>query len=106
MIVTQSLEDKSIIKDGKYLNFDDFHQELKHICSNYSINYILKHPNLSKKDFNKICDNIGVPNIEPIYGRGYQMLTSKTLEHLTAISSSLLEEAKFFGKKLLIFTNP
>lgn len=106
MIVTQSLEDKSIIKDGRYLSLNDFHKELKQICSNYSINYILKHPNLSKKSFNKICDNIGVPNIEPIYGRGYQMLASKTLHHLIAISSSLLEEAKFFGKKITYLYKP
>lgn len=106
LIVTQSLEDKSLVKDCKYLKLTDFKDEVSKICKSFSRNYILKHPNLTDTQFLKLVDDLDLPNLEVIKGNTYEILCSPNLKHLTSISSSLLEEAKYFGKDTTFLYQP
>lgn len=106
LIVTQSMEDKSIVKNNKFLKLSDYREQLESICKKYTNNFILKHPNLNEKEFRKICEELSNEDIKPINFSGYKLLSSKNIIHLTGLSSSLLEEAKFFGKKITYLYKP
>ena len=100
LIVTQSLEDKSLVKGNHYLKLTDFKEEILSISQGFSCNYILKHPNLTETQFLRLLE-VSVPNLEVISGNACEILSSH-LRHLTSISSSLLEEANILEKTLLI----
>ena len=106
LIVTQSLEDKSLVKDSKYLKLTDFRKEIVKICKSFSRNYILKHPNLTDTQFLNLVEDLDITDLEMIKGNTYEIMSSKNLKHLTSISSSLLEEAKFFGKDTTYLYQP
>ena len=106
LIVTQSLEDKSLVKDNKYLKLKDFREEILKISQRFSCNYILKHPNLTETQFRRLLEELSVPNLEVISGNAYEILSSRNLKHLTSISSSLLEEAKYFEKDITYLYQP
>jgi hypothetical protein len=106
LIVTQSLEDKSLVKDNKYLRLSDFKEEILKISQRFSCNYILKHPNLIESEFQTLFENLDIPNLKAIDGNTYEIISSQNLKHLTSISSSLLEEAKYFGKDITYLYQP
>ena len=106
LIVTQSLEDKSLVKDSKYLKLTDFKKEIVKICKSFSRNYILKHPNLTDTQFLRLVEDLDITDLEIIKGNTYEIMSSKNLNHLTSISSSLLEEAKYFGKDTTYLFQP
>jgi hypothetical protein len=106
LIVTQSIEDKSLVKASKYLKLSDFRKEILRITQDFSCNYILKHPNLTHTQYLKIVEDLSIPNLEVIEGNTYEILCSPNLKHLTSISSSLLEEAKYFGKDTTYLYQP
>jgi len=106
LIVTQSLEDKSLVKGNQYLKLTDFKEEILSISQGFSCNYILKHPNLTETQFLRLLEELSVPNLEVISGNAYEILSSRNLRHLTSISSSLLEEAKYFGKDITYLYQP
>ena len=106
LIVTQSLEDKSLVNDCRYLKLTDFKKEIVKICKSFSRNYILKHPNLTDAQFLKLVEDLDITDLEIIKGNTYEILCSTNLKHLTSISSSLLEEAKYFGKDTTYLYQP
>jgi len=106
LIVTQSLEDKSLVKDNKYLKLNDFREEILKISQRFSCNYILKHPNLTESEFQTLFEDLDIPNLKVINGNTYEIISSQNLKHLTSISSSLLEEAKYFGKDITYLYQP
>ena len=104
LIVTQSLEDKSL-KGNHYLKQPILKRNFEHKPRLFC-NYILKHPNLTKTQFLRLLEELSVPNLEVISGNAYEILSSRNLRHLTSISSSLLEEAKYFGKDITNLYQP
>jgi hypothetical protein len=106
LIVTQSLEDKSLVKDNRYLKLNDFREEILKTSQRFSCNYILKHPNLIESEFQTLFEDLDIPNLKVINGNTYEIISSKNLKHLTSISSSLLEEAKYFRKDINYLYQP
>ncbi|MDX4069415.1 hypothetical protein [Aliarcobacter skirrowii] len=109
LIIGQMLQDKSIMKDGRFLTLLDFMDHLKNISEQYSNLYLLKHPYLKDEDFDYISKELirNIKNIKLIKGiNTYQLLMKKEIKHIIGISSSVLVEAKYFKKEIEFLYKP
>ncbi len=106
LFIGQTLTDKAVCRKGKMLNLLDFKDEFLELCNKYSHVYYSPHPMLKGdggeiERFVKSCKNASV-----IREEGYKLLTSSSIKKVVAISSSLVYEAKFFGKDTNYFYTP
>ncbi len=107
LFVGQTLIDKSVEKDGKFLNVIDFEEKLKELSQNYSKIYYLPHPYLGKKR-KLIYDWVkNSPYIELLTNRStYGLLASDKIKKVVGISTSVLYEAQYFDKEIEYLYKP
>ncbi|RXK13606.1 hypothetical protein CP965_07360 [Halarcobacter mediterraneus] len=108
LIIGQLKYDKSVMKNGKFLTLLDFKNTLNKISKNYKKLYFLKHPlmkeNEYKELFNELKSNGSIEFLNDI--NIYKLLTSKEINEVIGISSSVLTEAKYFNKKVRFLYKP
>jgi len=108
LVIGQLFYDKSVLKNGKFLTLLDFKKELKKISKKYTKLYILKHPLMKEDEFKTILE--GLKNIKKIEYleniNTYYLLSRKEIRKVIGISSSVLFEANYFGKKTHYFYKP
>jgi len=107
IFVGQTLTDKSVEKDGVFLNISHFENEVKDLLKQYSKVYYLPHPALWKncKDFYKYLNNykdITVLKNNTTYG----LLASDKVKKVMGISTSVLYEAQYFNKEVKYLYKP
>jgi hypothetical protein len=105
LIIGQSESDQSLVRDGKMLCLNDFKAELDELKKKHHLIYA---PHPSCKDrFGKVITK-NKPNLarflhenkpEIVNASTYQLLASNNIASVVAISSSVVSEAKYFGKK-------
>ena len=105
--VGQTVKDKSVIKDGVYLNVSHFEDKLKEYKEKYSKIYYLPHPYLRRyaKDLYKYiskCPYLTLLNNHSTYG----LLASEKIKKVVGISTSVLYEAKYFNKEVEYLYKP
>ena len=108
LFIGQSMVDKSVEKDGNYLNISNFSTELEKLSENYSKIYFIPHP----------CDPVEkYPNIISFIKERkyieiirdiptYVLLSSGKVKKVVGLSSSVLYEAQFFGKDIQYLFRP
>jgi hypothetical protein len=105
LIIGQVFFDKSVMKEDRFLTLIDFKNEIKEYSKEYEKIYFLKHPSMKEKDFSKILNHFkDIKNL--IYlnkVNTYYLLSQKEIKAVIGISSSVLKEAKYFGKKVKYF---
>ena len=107
IFVGQTLQDKSVEKDGVYLNVTHFEEKLKELSKEYSKIYYIPHPYLGGKrktiyNWVKKC-----PYIELLTNRStYGLLASNKISKVVAISTSVLYEAQYFEKEVEYLYKP
>lgn len=107
LFIGQTLRDKSVEKEGEFLNVTHFEDKLKELSQQYSRVYYVPHPYLGRKrkliyDFIKKCPYIELLENCSTYG----LLASDKVKKVVAISTSVLYEAKYFGKEIEYLYKP
>lgn len=107
LFVGQTLQDKSVERDGEYLNITHFENKIKELKEEYSKVYYLPHPYLSKKR-KFIYDYVKKsPYLELITNRStYSLLASDKIKKVVGISTSVLYEAQYFNKEIEYLYKP
>lgn len=107
LFIGQTLVDKSVEKDGVFLNVTHFEDKLKELKEKYSKIYYLPHPYLGKKR-KMIYDWVNKsPYIELLANRStYGLLASDKIKKVVGISTSVLYEAQYFNKEVEYLYKP
>lgn len=107
LFIGQTLTDKSVEKEGIFLNITHFEKELKELSKKYSKVYYLPHPYLGVKR-KEIYDWIKKsPYVELIANQNtYSLLSSNKINKVVGISTSVLYEAQFFNKEIEYLYKP
>lgn len=108
LLIGQLFQDKSVMKDGKFLTLLDFKDKLKELATNYNKIYFLKHPLMSQDDFSEILDGLSdITNIIYITKiNTYYLLSQPEICDVIGLSSSVLIEAEYFHKKSIYLFRP
>lgn len=98
LFIGQLPRDKSVQDGGRFLTIADFPEKIAELESRYSRIYYVPHPKLGKDDvvgrFLSAHDRISVLRDVPTYC----LLASEKVRKVVALSSSVVYEAKLFGK--------
>ena len=109
LFVGQTLVDKAVCdhRSGKMLNLLHFQEEFQHACQQYSRVYYSRHPFVRDRDDEAIIAFIEQsPFAELATWPAYQMLGNDNLSHVFSISSSVVHEARYFGKSVEFLYRP
>lgn len=106
LFVGQTLKDMSVEDNGKFLSVLDYEDYLQNLCRQYRRVYYLPHPRLEKKKiFQKYLNKF--KNVEILNSTNvYTLLSNPNIDKVVGISSSVLYEAKFFGKDVEYLLHP
>jgi FMN phosphatase YigB (HAD superfamily) len=106
LLVGQTLEDKALCRGGKMLSLFDFKQEVETLTSEYAKVYYSRHPFVKKGD-EAVLDWLATfKNIEFASDPAYHLIANPAIKKVAALSSSVVHEARFFGKKTEFFYKP
>ena len=107
LFIGQTLVDKSVAKDGIFLNVTNYEDKLKELNDKYTKIYYLPHPYLGKARkyiYNWIKKS---PYIELLDNRStYGLLASDKIKKVVGISTSVLYEAQYFNKEVEYLYKP
>lgn len=106
LCVGQMLNDKSVLCDGRMLSLLDFKDRFEQIAAEHSRVYYSRHPYMKQGD-EKILKWIStLPNVELTNEASYRLLSSNRIQTVFSLSSSVVEEARFFGKNAFYLHRP
>ncbi len=98
IFIAQTSKDQSLVSNGKMLSILDFEEKIIDIQHKYSQLYYIPHPieypGKAIKNFLQKRKIIKLDNINT-----YALLSADAVSYVFGISSSVLYEAQFFGKK-------
>ncbi|MDR2526567.1 MAG: alpha-2,8-polysialyltransferase family protein, partial [Rickettsiales bacterium] len=103
LFVGQCMTDISVLKDGVFLNITHFKEKISNLLSQYSKIYYIDHPfckNVAHID-KYINQTKNIEKLEQI--PTYYLLSSDKIKKVVGISSSILDEAKYFEKDVEFF---
>lgn len=101
------MTDKSVEKNGKFLNITHFKENILNLKNKYSKLYYAPHPKHQFNDEVRMFINEHKDFIEVINGVGtYELLANPKIKKVIGISSSALLEAKYFGKDVEYLFKP
>jgi len=106
LLVGQTLEDKAICRDGKMLSLLDFKDKVEALSKEYARVYFSRHPFVKKGDEETLKWLQSLPNVELTSVPSYHLIANQNIKKVVAISSSVVHEARFFGKKTEFFFKP
>lgn len=108
LIIGQLLQDKSVLKENKFLTLLDYFEDIKALSLKYNMLYVLKHPLMPQEDFEAIEKKLlEIPNLQILQGfNTYHLLSLPQIQCVSGISSSVLSEAHYFKKEVVFFYQP
>jgi len=98
LFVGQTRTDKTLIREGRFIAPEDFIRDILEIRQRHSKLYYKRHP-LAEPDLEWMDRLRAIPGVELIEENTYKLLCHEHIAEVYGISSSVLYEAKFFGKK-------
>ncbi|EOW9471640.1 HAD family hydrolase [Vibrio cholerae] len=105
VFIGQTLNDKAIAKDGCMLSILDFKKELDLAIEKYSKVYYSRHPYVKSGD-DKILSYLKEKGVKLTDYSAYDLLCSDDVNFVFSISSSVVHEAKYFGKNTKFLYKP
>lgn len=108
LIIGQLFIDKASQKEGYFVSLLDYVDEITQIAETHTQLYLLKHPLMSDKAFTEVREALeGIKNLQYLQGANvYQLMANPAIETVVAVSSSVVAEASFFGKKMIYLYQP
>lgn len=106
MFVGQLTADKSVLKDGKYYHIRDFRDEIREMVRDYERVIFAPHP-FSTEDPDHLARELfnGAKEwgVVPRNFNTYRVMSDYRIKKVAGLSSSMLCEAKYFGKEVHAF---
>lgn len=90
--------DASLIKNGKMNNLISCGDGFRSLCDEYDTVYFKRHPH-AFGDQDSIDFATSFSNVKLVDGNVYDLMSVEGIESVSALSSSVLFECEFFGKK-------
>ncbi|WP_435655294.1 HAD family hydrolase [Brucella pituitosa] len=106
LFVGQMLNDKSICCDGRMLSVLDFQDEFTNLVKTHENVLYSRHPYIRRGDEDILKYVLSFPNVTTTDLPTYSLLSHKNIKTVMGVSSSVLIEAKYFGKKSKILYKP
>lgn len=106
LLVGQTLEDKAICRDGKMLSLLDFKAEVEQLSAQHERVFFSRHPFVKTGDEEVLKWLQSLPNVELTSVPSYHLIANQSIKKVAAISSSVVHEARFFGKKTEFYYKP
>lgn len=106
LFVGQTLEDKAVCRDGVMLNLLDFKNEFEALGAQYDKVYYSRHPFVKNGDGRILSYIRSCPFAELTEEPAYRLISHQNIECVSSISSSVVYEAQFFGKKAEFWFEP
>lgn len=105
LVVGQTRADRSLIRDGRLTTLADFAPALRALARRHGVLMYRPHP-YDTSDFGLM--RIGLPfrTLRPATANAYLLMAEEELEEVVGISSSLLTEARYFGKRARFLLGP
>jgi hypothetical protein len=100
LVIGQLLVDKACQNGNEFLNLVDFKEKIQQVSKNHKHTYILKHPLMPDQEFTALVADLGIENLIYLKDENvYELMSNSKIITVVAVSSSVLKEAFFFGKK-------
>lgn len=106
LFVGQMLNDKSVLCDGRMLSVLDFKDQFEQIAAEHSRVYYSRHPYMKQGDAKILKWISTLPNVALTNEASYRLLSSDRIRTVFSLSSSVVEEARFFGKNAFHLYRP
>ncbi|EPX77983.1 hypothetical protein Salmuc_03305 [Salipiger mucosus DSM 16094] len=104
--IGQMNNDKSVFRDGRFLDALDFRQEIETLARDHDEVLYLRHPYLKQGDEAVLAYLDTIPNVTVSDLPTYKVIAHPNVRTVMSISSSVLEEAKLFGKSTRCLFQP
>ena len=106
LFIGQTAKDKSVLVRDGFLDVLDFQDEFSSLTSSYPTVYFSRHPHQPHlpKDIRGFLGKFG--NVQETSVPTYNLLGDPRVAAVASISSSVLEEARYFGKRVHRFHPP
>ena len=96
--------DVSLISEGRFLQLAEFADPIEKMSSNHATLYYKEHPYAKLQDKKALrCFFSQFDNAVKIDHNIYQILVQEELKSVCALTSSVIQEAKYFGKHSVAF---
>lgn len=102
LIVGQTAVDRSLILDGQLLTLKMFEDRLNQLVTTHGAVYFKPHPYYRSVELLSWLRKLGIETTDE---HVYKLISYETVDSVISISSSVLHEAKYFGKKVEFFGN-
>jgi capsule polysaccharide export protein KpsC/LpsZ/FMN phosphatase YigB (HAD superfamily) len=99
LFIGQTLEDKAVCRKGKMLNLLDFKKRFEELGAKFSTIYYSRHPYVKSGDEDILAYLATQPFAKIVDWPAYQVLSHNNLKYVFSVSSSVVFEARAFGKK-------
>lgn len=96
--------DTAVFVNGKFVNFLDFEEKIREIAKNYTRVYYKPHPSRSTNEANDRFI-MSLANTEQTNQNTYELLASRQITGVAALSSSILKEAEYFHKTVHVISH-
>lgn len=106
LLVGQTLQDKALCHNGRMLGLLDFKPRIEALSREYSRVYFSRHPFVKDGDEDVLKWLQSLPNIELTSVASYHLIANQAIRKVAAVSSSVVHEARFFGKQTEFFYKP
>lgn len=106
LFIGQTLKDKAIASSRGMLTLLDFRQAFEKAASSHNHLYYSRHPFVKSGDEKSLSFARGFRNVSLTEHSTYMMLGSDEIKSVLSISSSVVTEAKYFGKKIQYLFRP
>lgn len=106
VFIGQTLADKAILKEGRYLSLLDYQAEFRSFCQRCSRVYYSRHPMVEQGDEAILQFLAGFGNVEVGSHPAYGLLADARVREVMTISSSVALEATYFGKEVTTLHRP
>ena len=108
LIAAQLSQDKSVAHNGRFLSLNDFQREIFKLADEHEHTYLLKHPKADELTFSETMRSFSsLPRFSVLRDSSiYALLSSPNLKTVAGISSSVMAEARYFGKESVYLFKP
>jgi len=109
VIVGQTPQDKSVLLNGEFCELNDFVEEFKKEVEGFDQVWYKPHPFEMAKDNSHIhyfLTQMGLNGDNFAHANSYRLLAEPNITKFVGMSSSLLHEAEYFGKKSKTLLHP
>lgn len=105
LICGQTGSDISLLRNGKYVTFQDFQEKIAEIVKNYDYLYFKPHPYChSNEEYIRLFEQF--KSFEVLYNTNfYGLMASEKIHGVAALSSGVLKEAQYFNKNVHVLSH-